>query len=90
MRRRPVRRWGGDYETGPETPQESAARAVDDWLESASWGQLPTSDYRVERDDGGRVLFSYDVGEHTKIAFIVADGIADLDGDEGWGVESWA
>ncbi len=36
------------------------------------------------------MLFSYDVGERTKIAFIAAAGVRDYNDDEGWGIESWA
>ncbi len=44
----------------------------------------------MERADDDRVLFSYDVGRETKVAFIAADGIRDWNEDEGWGIESWA
>jgi len=82
---------GGDYFDGLESVQDSSSEAVDNWLENEAWAnQLPETGYRVEREDGDRVLLSFDVDERTKIAFIAADGIRDYNDDEGWGVESWA
>lgn len=82
---------GGDYvDGGLESVQDSPQEAVDNWLDNEAWAyQIPESGYRVERDDGDRVLLSYDVGDQTKIAFVTADGIRDYNDDEGWGVESW-
>jgi hypothetical protein len=82
---------GGDYvDGGLESVQGSPQEALVNWLEEASWGALPESPYRVERDDGDRVLLSYDVGDKTKIAFIAASGTLDYNDDTGWGIESWA
>ena len=52
--------------------------------------QLPDDGYRVERVDGDRVLLSYDVGDRTRVAAVVRDGITDYNDDTGWGVESWS
>lgn len=83
---------GGDYaDGGLTTVQDSAAEALEDYLEEEggfSW--LPTAGYRVEREDDDRVLFSYDVDEQTKVAFIAADGIRDYSDEVGWGIESWS
>ncbi|WP_190232822.1 hypothetical protein [Streptomyces avicenniae] len=48
---------------------------------------LPEYGYRVEREEDGRVLYSFDVGGETKIAVIVAE-----DGQDrpGWGPETSA
>ncbi|MEV0222835.1 hypothetical protein [Streptomyces sp. NPDC050704] len=48
---------------------------------------VPKSGYRVEREDGGRVLFSYDVEGRTKVAVIVAK---DQPNRPGWGPETTA
>jgi hypothetical protein len=82
---------GAKYDSGLATVQRSAEDALENLLkEDAPSIALPTGGYRVERKDGARVLFSYDVGERTKIAFIAADGMRDFNKDEGWGVEAWA
>lgn len=82
---------GADYDSGLASVQGNPAEALENFLEKEGLGiQLPVEGYRVERQDGGRVLFSYDVSERTKIAFIVADSVRDYSHDQGWGVESWA
>lgn len=82
---------GGDYGDGLESVQGSPEQALDDWLDNEAWAyQVPESGYRVERDDGDRVLLSYDVGDQTRLAFVAADGGVDSNDDEGWGIESWA
>lgn len=68
-----------------------AADALDNYLEAEAWAYtIPAEGYRVEREDDGRVLFSYDVAERTKVAFVAADGLRDHRDDRGWGIESWA
>jgi WD40 repeat protein len=80
----------GDYvDSGLESVQEDPHAALQNWL-TEEFVQLPHDGYRVEREDDGRVLLSYDVDGETKIAVITADGITDWNGDEGWGVETWA
>ncbi|MET7700876.1 hypothetical protein [Streptomyces sp. NPDC005485] len=49
--------------------------------------ELPESGYRVEREEGGRVLFSFDVGGRTKVAVVVAK---DQPHRPGWGPETSA
>jgi len=80
----------GDYDTGLASVQGSAVRALETFLEEDLIEQLPAHGYRVERKNDRRVLFSYDVGKRTKVAFVVADGVRDYNDDEGWGVEAWA
>ena len=76
---------GGNYDTGPETVESGAVDAFGAWVEE-SGVTMPDEGYVVERDDGDRVLFSYDVDGETKVAAIAADGMRG-DGRTGWGVE---
>ncbi|WP_128435834.1 hypothetical protein [Streptomyces cyaneus] len=48
---------------------------------------VPRSGYRVEREENGRVLFSYDVDGRTKVAVVVAEDRKDR---PGWGPETSA
>ncbi len=87
----PIEGGGGDYtDSGLGTVQSDAREALENFQEEAGFVALPRDGYVVERVEGRRVLFSYDVGERTKIAYIAADAIRDVDGEVGWGVESWA
>lgn len=77
----------GDLYEIADTPE----RALENYLDGEGpVYMLPTAGYRFEREDDGRVLFSYDVGRRTKVAFIVADGVRNYDDETGWGVETWA
>ncbi|MFJ3669306.1 hypothetical protein ACIPSE_22915 [Streptomyces sp. NPDC090106] len=49
--------------------------------------EVPERGYRVEREEAGRVLYSYDVGGRTKVAVIVAK---DREDRPGWGPETSA
>jgi hypothetical protein len=80
----------GDYDGGLEHVGGGPAEALEIWFDEVGWGALPETGYRTERDDGDRVLLSYDVDLRTRIAFVVADGVRDYRDDEGWGVASWA
>jgi hypothetical protein len=82
---------GADYDDGLASVQDTATDALENFVEE-EWlsSPLPVEGYRIEREDDGRVLFSYDVDARTKIAFIAADDVRDYNDDEGWGVESWA
>jgi hypothetical protein len=87
----PYDRSEGVYDDGLATVQESAEEALDDYMREAGLGLITPSDgYAVEREQGGRVLFSYDVDGRTKVSMFVADGVRDWNGDEGWGVRAWA
>ena len=79
----------GDYDSGLESVQGDAGAALSNWL-TEEFVRLPDDGYRVERSDDGRVLVSYDVDGRTRIAVVAAQGITDWNGDEGWGVETWA
>jgi hypothetical protein len=80
---------GGDYaDGGLESVQSSPHRALENFREE-SWVRLPDG-FVVERVEDDRVLFSFDVDEHTLVAVTVADGVTDWDDDTGWGVEAWA
>ena len=81
---------GASYDSGLESVQDSATDALTNLFEEDYVGDLPKDGYRVEREDDGRVLLSYDVGGRTKIAFVVSEDVKDFNGDTGWGVETWA
>ena len=79
------------YDDGLATVQASAEAALDDYMrESGPIFSTPSDGYAVEREQAGRVLFSYDVDGRTKVSIFAADGIRDWNGDEGWGVRAWA
>jgi hypothetical protein len=89
--RSPYRRGHGVYDDGLATVRESAEAALDDYMrESGLSFTVPPDGYAVERDQTGRVLFSYDVGGRTKVAIVAADGVRDWDHHDGWGVRAWA
>ncbi len=80
----------GDYDSGLASAQGSASSALENYFAEEPYVQLPEEGYRIEREENGRVLFSYDVRGQTKVAFIAADGIRDFNEHEGWGIETWA
>lgn len=80
----------GDYDSGLTTVQGAPEDALADFFAEEWFSSLPAEGYRVEREDDGRVLLSYDVAGRTRVAFVVADGTRDFTGDVGWGVETWA
>ncbi len=82
---------GADYDSGLASVQGSATGALENWFEEEIFGpQIPAEGYRVEREDDGRVLFSWDVRDRTKVAVIAANGLQDYNDDTGWGIEAWA
>jgi hypothetical protein len=90
---KPFFRARADYDIGLEEVKSSPEDAFDNYLEeedAAGWYHVPDEGYRVERRDEDRALLSYDVGERTKIAVVLADGIRDYRDNEGWGVVAWA
>ena len=88
---KPFLRSTGEYDDGLATVQSSAQDAFDNYIEESSLGySMPLKGYRIERNDTGRALLSYDVGERTKVSVVVADGIRDWDDDVAWGVVAWA
>ena len=65
--------------------QENAEAALDDYMsESGPIFSTPPDGYVVERQQDGRVLFSYDVDGRTKVSMFAADDVRDWNGDEGW------
>jgi hypothetical protein len=62
---------GADYDSGLATVQDSAKDALSNLFDKDFGWVAPTTGYRVERSEGDRVLFSYDVDGLTKAAFIV-------------------
>ncbi len=77
------RNWG--VTGGHATAAEALEAFVGD--EGAS---LPLRGYRPERETHDRVLFSYDVGDDTRVAVIVADNITGTSGESGWSMETFA
>lgn len=67
---------------GGATPEEGL-RAYFDIYQP----ELPERGYRMEREEGDRVLFSYDVGGRTRVAVVVAK---DQPRRPGWGPETSA
>jgi hypothetical protein len=87
----PYQRGDGVYDDGLATVQESAEAALDDYMSESGLSLVTPSDgYAVEREEHGRVLFSYDVDGRTKVSIFAADSVRDWNGDEGWGVGAWA
>ena len=87
----PYQRGEGVYDDGLARVQESAEAALDDYMrESGLSFSTPSEGYSVEREQGRRVLFSYDVDGRTRVSMFAADGVRDWNGDEGWGVRAWA
>ena len=80
----------GEYDSGLASTQRTPGSALENYFTDAFVLELPREGYRVEREDEGRVLFSFDVRGRTKVAFIVADSTRDFNEEEGWGVETWA
>ena len=80
----------GEYDGGLASAQRTPREALENYFTEEFLPELPRADYRVEREDEGRVLFSFDVRGRTKVAFIVADSVRDFNEEEGWGVETWA
>lgn len=87
---RPYNGGSGDYDSGLVSTQSAAEAALEKWLDEDYFGAIPQSGFRTEREDGGRTLFSYDVEGRSKVTVIAADSITDVDGQTGWGVETWA
>lgn len=89
--RKPWFRAKGVYDDGLATVQSTAEDAFDNLIDESGIGyRAPVTGYRAEREDEGRTLLSYDVGDRTKVAVVVADGIRDWNDDVGWGVVAWA
>ena len=81
----------GVYDDGLAKVQGSAEEALDNYMsESGLSFSTPSEAYAVERDQDGRVLFSYDVDGRTKVAIFVANDVRDWNREEGWGVRAWA
>lgn len=75
------------YGPGHDT-KTSAAAALADFVDDEGTS-LPSDGYRIEREEAGRVLYSYDVEGRTKVAIIISN--SPREGFEsGWHVESQA
>jgi hypothetical protein len=87
----PYQRAEYTYDDGLAEVQASAEAALGDYMRNAGpiFSTLSGS-FAVEREQDGRVLFSYDADGRTKVSMFAADGVRDVNGDEGWGVRAWA
>jgi hypothetical protein len=81
---------GASYSSGLASVQDTATEALENYFAEEPFLTLPDRGYRIEREDDGHTLFSYDVQGRTKIAFIAADHVRDFNDDRGWGIEAWA
>ena len=81
---------GASYSSGLASVQDTATEALKNYFAEDVFLTLPDRGYRIEREDAGHTLFSYDVQGRTKVAFIAADHVRDFRDDEGWGIEAWA
>ena len=87
----PYQRGEHGYDDGLAKVQASAEAALDDYMrKSGPMYSTPSEGYSVEREQDGRMLFSYDVDGRTKVSMFAADGVRDWNGDVGWGVRAWA
>lgn len=88
----PYRGGSVDYDVGLAEVQNSPDQALANLLDPTVLGsiEVPTRGYRRERGATGRVLLSFDVADRTRVAVVLADGMNDYLGNEGWGVEWWA
>jgi hypothetical protein len=89
--RSPYGRGEHGYDDGLARVKASAEAALADFMrESGPIFSAPSNGYSFEREQDGRVLFSYDVDGRTKVSMFAADGVRDWNGDQGWGVRAWA
>ena len=74
--------------SGGNVPHRSAKKALETFT-GRQWSGVPRAGYRIEREEAGRVLYSYDVDGRTKVAIIVSNAERPGYGG-GWHVESQA
>lgn len=84
---KPYQGGGGDDGWGASDGADSPDEALNALVADEFSRSLPRRGYRVEREAGRRVLYSYDVGGRTRVAVIVAK---DLPHRPGWGLETYA
>ena len=83
--------WAPDF-GGPSVGAEDPQGALQAFLEQGFFG-LPGDGYEQVATQAGRVLFTYTVDSHPKVAVIVADSAVvdeQLSVEEGWGIEVFA
>jgi hypothetical protein len=80
----------GEYDSGLASVQDSAEAALSNYFAEEGLGWAPQEGYRVEREDDGRVMLSYDVAQRSKVVFIAAADVVDYNDECGWGIETWA
>jgi hypothetical protein len=84
---KPYQGGGRDDGWGASDGADSPDQALNALVADEFFRSLPRRGYRVEREAGRRVLYSYDVGGRTRVAVIVAK---DLPRRPGWGLETFA
>ncbi|MFF2166176.1 hypothetical protein ACFVWP_36605 [Streptomyces sp. NPDC058175] len=84
---KPYQGGGGDDGWGASDGADSPDEALNALVADEFSRSLPRRGYRVEREAGRRVLYSYDVGGRTRVAVIVAK---DAPRRPGWGLETYA
>ncbi|MGW6402188.1 hypothetical protein [Streptomyces sp. NPDC055134] len=84
---KPYQGGGGDDGWGASDGADSPDQALSALVSDEFSRSLPRRGYRVEREAGRRVLYSYDVGGRTRVAVIVAK---DLPRRPGWSLETYA
>lgn len=86
---KPWQQGAGDYDSGLEKVQGDARDSVESWLEEE--GALVPD---ISIDEAGRqgqsVLFTWSEDGDRLGAFVVHDGMDDVEGNHGWGVASYA
>jgi hypothetical protein len=85
----PWQQGSGNYDTGPESVQDDARTAVDDWLDDEG-AVLPDVEVEEAGREGRAVLFTWREGGTALGSFVVHDDMDGTDGDRGWGVYSYA
>jgi hypothetical protein len=84
---KPYQGGGGDDGWGASGGADSPDQALSALVAGEFSRSLPRRGYRVEREAGRRVLYSYDIAGRTRVAVIVAK---DLPRRPGWGLETYA
>ena len=85
----PYRQGRGDYEGGLEKVSDDAREAMDSYLDEQGYG-LPKTTYDEAARHGDVALFTWSQGGVVLAAFVVRDGMDDVEGHHGWGVTSYA
>jgi hypothetical protein len=83
------RKGHGDYDSGLEKVTDDARKAMESWLDEEGVG-LPDVRYDEAARHGDTAYFTWTSGGEVLAAFVVRDGMDDVEGHHGWGVASYA